>query len=43
MRALAFTLIAIGCALAFAALIALQPPRPPIIPGTLYGTWKVAR
>jgi len=36
-------LILIIVTLAFAAIIALQPARPAIIPGTLYSTWKAAK
>lgn len=43
MHTLALALIAAGAAAAFAALIATQPDRPAVIPGTLYSTWKVPR
>lgn len=43
MKTIALALIAAGAGFAFAALIATQPARPAIIPGTLYSTWKVPR
>jgi len=42
-RTIALALIAAGAGFVFAALVATQPDRPAIIPGTIYSTWKVAR